>query len=126
MTFGNFLPGAIATLSLLTAVGHSWLGEARVFGPLYARPHEGVLASRAMRDVIRAVWHLPSIAWAAMGTALLVNGRTPNAPLFFAAIAIFATAGLGNWISLRRLHPGGLFLIVAAVLTAIQYQQSIQ
>ena len=126
MSNNIFLPGAIATLSLVAAAGHSWLGEARVFGPLYARPHDGVLASRAMRDVTRAVWHLPSIAWAAMGVALLVNGQTPNAPLFAGAIVIFAASGLGNLIALRQPHPGGLLMIAAAVLTAIQYQQSIR
>lgn len=121
-----FLPGAIATLSLLTAAGHSWLGEARIFGPLYAQPHQGVLTSRAMRDVIKAVFHLPSIAWAALGIALFVNAGAPNAPLYVAAIIVFAASGLGNLISLRMLHPGGLMMLAAAALTSIQFSQSIR
>ena len=126
MTNSFFLPGAIATLSLLTAAGHSWLGEARVFGPLYAQPHQGVLASRAIRDVTRAVWHLPSLAWVALGLALVLNQGAANLPLYAAAIAVFAVSGIGNLVSLRMPHPGGLMLLLAAGLTALQFSQSIR
>lgn len=124
MTNSIFLPGAIATLSLLTAAGHSWLGEARIFGSLYAQPLAGILQSRAMRDVIRVVFHLPSIMWAALGIAILINGTAPNAPLYGAAIAIFAASGIGNLVSLRMPHPGGLMLLAAAALASIQLFQS--
>lgn len=121
-----FLPGAIATLSLLIAAGHSWLGEARIFGPLFAQPHQGVLASRSMRDVIRAVWHLPSLAWVAFGFALFLNQGAPNLPLYGAAIAVFVVSGIGNLVSLRMPHPGGILLLAAAGLTAFQFIQTIR
>lgn len=126
MTNSIFLPGAIATLSLLTAAGHSWLGEARVFGSLYAQPHQGILQSRAMRDVIRAVWHLPSLAWVALGIALLVNNGAANMPLYGTAIAVFAVSGLGNLVALWSPHPGGLLLLAAAALATIQLTQSVR
>lgn len=111
-----FLPAIIAALSLITAVGHSWLGEARIFGPLYAENNKGILARKATRDVIRVVWHLSSIAWVTFGIALL-TAVGPQVSLHMAAAAMFAVSGFGNLLSMRRAHIGGLMLLSAAALT---------
>jgi hypothetical protein len=51
----------VASLGISAALGHSWLGEHKVFRPLYAEPQAGMLRDAPTRDVIRIVWHLPSI-----------------------------------------------------------------
>lgn len=116
-----FAAGA-AILGTAGAVGHSWLGERKIFGPLYAGKPGGILASRATRDVIRAVFHIPSLTWAVLGLALLaarLDGG--NLPLSIAAATVFAASGIGNLAALRRTHPGGLILLTAAGLTLIDW-----
>jgi hypothetical protein len=65
-----FAAGA-AILGIATAIGHSLISERKILGPLYAGNPGGVLKSHRTRAVIRAVFHMPSIAWAVLGIAVL-------------------------------------------------------
>ena len=65
-----FAAGA-AIFGIATAIGHSLISERKILGPLYAGNPGGVLKSRRTRAVIRAVFHMPSIAWAVLGIAVL-------------------------------------------------------
>ena len=112
-----FAAGA-AILGIATAIGHSLISERKILGPLYAGNPGGVLKSRRTRAVIRAVFHMPSIAWAVLGIAVLaarIQGGNP--PLSIVAAIIFTASGIGNLAALRRLHFGGLMLLGAAGLT---------
>ncbi len=112
------IAAAVAALAVATAIGHSLIGERRIFPALYAEPRTGVLASRPTRAVLRAVFHLPSFAWVVLGMAVLV-ARLDGGDRIVSAVAalIFASAGIGNLVALRRLHPGGVMMLVAAALT---------
>ena len=112
-----FAAGA-AILGVVTAVGHSVISERMILGPLYAGIPGGILKSRATRAIIRAVFHMPSLAWAVLGIAVLVARLDGGNPLLsIVAATLFAASGVGNLAALRRLHFGGLMLVGAAALT---------
>lgn len=107
-----------AVLGVIVAIAHSVLGERVLLGPLYREPSTGVLASRASRDIFRAVFHIPSIAWSALGIAVLVNRIQGGGDLLpVTAAIIFTVSGIGNLAALRRPHPGGLILLAMAAAT---------
>ena len=108
----------VAVLGIATAVGHSVISERMILGPLYAGSPGGILKSRATRAIIRAVFHMPSMAWAVLGIAVLVARLDGGNPLLSIVAAIlFAVSGIGNLAALRRPHFGGLMLVGAAALT---------
>ena len=87
----------VAVLGLVVAVAHSVLGEKVILGPLYREQTSGLLAARATRDVIRAVFHVPSLAWAGLGIAVLVNRLQSGSDLLpVTAAIIFALSGIGT------------------------------
>ncbi len=108
---------------IATAVGHSWLGETAILRPLYREyKGEGVLAPAATRRILRAVFHLPSLAWAL--TAILTfgfvyHGTTP--PIFFTVYGavLYCLSAAGNLWGLRRPHVGNILLTIAAVALVI-------
>src|ERR1700730_4731703 len=103
-----FAAGA-AILGIATAIGHSPISERKILGPLYAGNPGGVLKSRRTRAVIRAVFHMPSIAWAVLGIAVLAARIQGGNPLLsIVAAIIFTASGIGNLAALRRPHVGGL------------------
>ena len=103
----------VAVLGLVVAVAHSVLGEKVILGPLYREQTSGLLAARATRDVIRAVFHVPGL-----GIAVLVNRLQSGSDLLpVTAAIIFALSGIGNLAALRRPHPGGLILLAMAIAT---------
>jgi hypothetical protein len=112
-----FAAGA-AILGIATAIGHSLISERKILGPLYAGNPGGVLKSRRTRAVIRAVFHMPTIAWAVLGIAVLAARIQGGNPLLgIVAAIIFTVSGIGNLAALRRPHFGGLMLLGAAGLT---------
>ena len=112
-----FAAGA-AILGIATAIGHSLISERKILGPLYAGNPGGVLKSRRTRAVIRAVFHMPSMAWAVLGIAVLAARIEGGNPLLsIVAATIFTGSGIGNLAALRRPHIGGLMMLGAAALT---------
>ncbi len=111
-----FAAGA-AILGIATAIGHSLISERKILGPLYAGNPGGVLKSRPTRAIIRAVFHMPSMAWAVLGIAVLAARIEGGNPLLsIVAATIFTGSGIGNLAALRR-HIGGLMMLGAAALT---------
>ena len=107
-----------ALLGVIVAIAHSVLSERVLLRPLYAEQSNGVLAQRSARDIIRAVVHMPSLAWAALAIAVLMNRWADGSDLMpVTAAIVFAISGLGNLLALRRPHPGGLILLVMAILS---------
>ncbi len=112
-----FATGA-AILGIATAIGHSLISERKLLGPLYAGNPGGVLKSRPTRAIIRAVFHMPSMAWAVLGIAVLAARIEGGNPLLsIVAATIFTGSGIGNLAALRRPHIGGLMMLGAAALT---------
>jgi hypothetical protein len=112
-----FAAGA-AALSVACAIGHSLISERKVLRRLYAEPRTGLLASRAMRDIIRGVFHMPSLTWAVLGLGVLAARlEGGNQLLSIVATIIFTGSGIGNLAALRRPHISGLMMIGAAALT---------
>ncbi len=119
-----FAAGA-AILGIATAIGHSVIGERKIFPPLYVGNPGGILKSRAMRDVLRAVFHMPSLTWAVLGIGvLLARLEGGNSLLGIIAAILFAGSGIGNLAALRRPHFGGLMLLAAAALTLADLLQA--
>ena len=114
----------VAILGIATAIGHSVIGERKIFPPLYAGNLQGILKSRATRDVLRVVFHMPSLTWAVLGIAVLVARLDGgNALLSIVAAIVFGVSGIGNLVALRRPHFGGLMLLVATALTLMDLTQ---
>lgn len=108
----------VAALSIIVAIAHSMISERRLLGPLYREPQSGILATKQMQDIFRAVFHMPSLAWAGLGVAVLLNRQQGGTDLLpYVAMIIFALSGAGNLVALRRPHPGGIILLLAAIAT---------
>ena len=110
---------AAAVLGIAGAIGHSLVGERQILGPLYPGNPGGVLKSRRTRAILRAVFHMPSLAWAVLGLGVL-GGRLEGGNQLFSIIAVivvFAASGIGNLAALGRPHFGGLILLGAAAMT---------
>lgn len=108
----------VALLGVIVAIAHSVLGERVILRPLYRERTTGLLAARAMRDIIRAVFHIPSLAWAGLGIAVLLNRLQSGSDLLpIIAALIFALSGVTNIAALRRPHPGGVILLAMAFAT---------
>jgi hypothetical protein len=116
------LAAAVALLSLVVAVAHSTIGERRIFGPLSGEEQTGTLRGPVVRPLLRAVWHLPSVAWALLGVGVLV-ARLNGGDVLVSAIAatMFGVSGLANVTALRRPFIGGLLLIGMSVLVAADW-----
>jgi hypothetical protein len=108
-----------AIVALATAIGHSYIGETMLYGPLFAEAeHSGVMKSQTLRRVARAVWHLPSLCWLLMAIMSLVmaqQGVIAIVPLYF-AIAVYVSSAAGNFIATRGRHFGWMLLSLAAAL----------
>jgi len=105
-----------AVLGIVVATAHSVLSERVLLGPLYLERSDGLLAAKPTRDIIRAVFHMPSLAGLAI--AVLLNRMQDGSDLLpITAAVIFALSGIGNLVALRRPHPGGLILLAMASLT---------
>jgi hypothetical protein len=112
-----FAAGA-AILSIACAIGHSLISERKFLRPLYAEPRSGVFAARSMRDITRMVFHIPSMAWAVLGMAVLAARIEGGSQLLsIVAAIVFTASGIGNLAALRRPHIGGLLMLGAAALT---------
>ncbi len=114
----DYLLIASGALAILGGLGHTWIGEKVIIGPLYAEETSAVLKNPRTRDILRAVFHIPSAAWAILGAALICASLTQaRAPLLvWAAAGIFLVSGFANLIALRRAHPGAIVFISAGTL----------
>lgn len=113
----HFYTIAAAGLGILAALGHSYLGETNLLGPLYREGASSILTRRRARDLIRLVWHLPGAIWALVGLFLLVF--PDDAPLRNLAAIIYAVSALVNLAALRKPHIGGIGLAAAALLLVL-------
>lgn len=109
-----------AVLAVATSVGHSWLGEKHVVGPLLAsEPMPPALRPAINRRLVRWVWHLPSAIWVVLGVyilwATLAGAMTQSTAVMLSAV--FAVSGLANMGATRRVHFGWMMLFgIAACL----------
>jgi hypothetical protein len=109
-----------AALSLFAAAAHSWLGEKLILGPLLqGQPLPLALKAAINRRLIRAVWHLPSAIWAAIGIYVLwaALAKTLSGETAIVLGAIFIVSGIANMAAVRRIHFAWatLFAIAAAL-----------
>lgn len=105
-----------AVLGVIVAIAHSVLSERVLLGPLYRERTEGMLANKPTRDILRMLVHMPSMAWAGLAIAVLINRIQGGGDLLpILAIMVFAISGLGNLLALKRPHPGGIILLVMAL-----------
>ena len=116
MIWALYLSGFAAILS---AFGHSFLGERYLIQPLLAADIP-FLKPRARQRLLRGILHLASVAWFGIGAMLIFeahNGRADPAWLFF-LVPVFVLSGLMNLWALRSVQPGWIAMLVAAVALA--------
>jgi len=109
---------ASGLLGIATGTGHSLLGERNVLRPLFAEDASAFLRKGRVRELLRGVWHLPSLAWVVLGLALVQTGFAGGAPdtIAAAAGAIFVLSGVANWVTLNSFHIGGTMAVAAGCL----------
>lgn len=107
---------------LLGAIGltHSWLGEAKLIGPLLApgRRHGLLEKSGFARATLRFAWHLTTIAWWGFAAILLVAARRPldGRAVLLATAATFIASGVITLVATRGRHLAWpVFLAVGAL-----------
>lgn len=98
---------AASCLALL-AVAHSILGEREILGPLFAESWERPAPRWAMERILRFAWHLTSLAWVALGAAVL------GAPVAGAVGVLGLVSGFVVFASLRGHLAWPLFLLAGA------------
>lgn len=119
----NFLLLASALLGLASALGHAYLGERFVLGPLLKTLGDNrVLKTRSSRSLLRWVWHLPSFAWAQIAAATLYLALSPSAfdatattLLLYFGIGIYMTGAVLNAWAMRGPHVGNILLTLASL-----------
>ena len=110
---------AAALLGTVVAIAHFIIGDRAVLQPLFREQTGGILAAKTMRDLTWAMFQLHSLVWAALGIAVLVNRLQGGSDLVAGlAMLIFTVSGLANLLVLRRPHPGGILLLLAAAASA--------
>lgn len=106
-----------------SAIGHAFLGERFVLGPMFAaRGDNRVLGVPYMRRLLRWVWHLPSFAWAQIAAATLWLALSPTALdesaqalLAYFGIGIYMTGAVFNFWCMRGPHVGNILLTIGAI-----------
>jgi hypothetical protein len=119
----NWLLLASALLGFGSALGHAYLGERFVLGPLLKTPGDNrVLKTRSSRSLLRWVWHLPSFAWAQIAAATLYLALSPSAfdatattLLLYFGIGIYMTGAVLNAWAMRGPHVGNILLTLASL-----------
>lgn len=119
----NMLLLASAVLGFASAIGHIYLGERFVLGPMFAaRGDNRVLGVPYVRRLVRWVWHLPSFAWAQIATATLWLALAPAAfdatgrlLILYFGVGIYMTGAVFNAWAMRGPHVGNILLTLASL-----------
>lgn len=117
----NVLLIVSAIAGFASAIGHSYLSERYVLGPLLAAPGDNrIWRSPANHRLMRALWHLPSFAWAQVAAATLWIAFTPHdaqatAMLAYFGVGIYGLAAVINALCMQKPHVGNILLSIAAL-----------
>jgi hypothetical protein len=105
---------SVAGFGVAVALTHSMICEKQILAPLFEEESK-VLEKEEIKKVTRGMFHLPSFVWASLGVAVLVN-RNSEEGLIVPALAstVYGLSGIGNLICTKRIHPGGVLLLLAA------------
>lgn len=123
MTLQSILLMAAAGLTLGVVALHSLAGERRLIRPLLASSAlpdlgHGLWYTRAL---IRAAWHVTSLAWLGLASAMLAAALRPAvaAPAWVLPVALtFGFSGLVSLVASKGRHPGWLGLLPISALLA--------
>ncbi|MEQ1493851.1 MAG: hypothetical protein ABL871_03310 [Terricaulis sp.] len=119
----NWLLIVSAIAGFGSAIGHSYLSERFVLGPLLAAPGDNrIWRSPSNHRLMRAMWHLPSFAWAQVAAATLwiaFSSVTPDAQatavLVFFGVGAYGLSAAINAFCMQKPHVGNILLGVAAL-----------
>lgn len=106
-----------------SAIGHSYLSERFVLGPLLAAPGDNrIWRAPSNHRLMRAMWHLPSFAWAQVAAATLWAAFNPEtfdaqatALLAYFGVSTYALSAVINALCMRKPHVGNILLSVATI-----------
>ena len=119
----NWLLIVSAIAGFGSAIGHSYLSERFVLGPLLAAPGDNrIWRSASNHRLMRAMWHLPSFAWAQIAAATLWVTFSPEtldaqakAILAFFGVGAYGMSAVINALCMQKPHVGNVLLSVAAL-----------
>lgn len=106
-----------------SAIGHSYLSERFVLGPLLTAPGDNrIWRTASNHRLMRAMWHLPSFAWAQVAAATLWIAFSPEIPnaqatamLAYFGVGAYGMSAAINALCMRKPHIGNILLSVAAL-----------
>ena len=103
--------GLAALLAMGIALAHSYLGERYILIRLFRRELPKLGSSDVFtKQILRFAWHITSVAWIAMGAALVWDPRR--------AIALgFAASGLASLVGARGRHYSWIVFFAIAALS---------
>jgi hypothetical protein len=117
----NSLLATAATLAILTAGAHSYLGERYILIRLFRRTDLPKLFGVAefTKRTLRFAWHLTSIAWLGFAALLVVLGRDGGGTfqeLSWVICGAFGLSGLVALVGSRGRHVSWVVFVSIAVL----------
>lgn len=112
---------AAVLVLLATGALHSYLGEARILGPLFALPPQGVLKSPRVRGILRGAWHITSLAWLSLAIVLVLAAGTAFEPAaVWITIALAVASAIICLASWGPSHPGFVAFTACTALLLVQ------
>ena len=117
----NPLLGTAATLAILTAGAHSYLGERYLLVRLFRRTDLPKLlgGTEFTKRTLRFAWHLTSIAWLGFAALLVSLGRDGGGTFSELSWVICGTFGVSSLVALvgsRGRHLSWVVFLSIAVL----------
>ncbi|MDO9127023.1 MAG: hypothetical protein Q8L94_02790 [Parvibaculum sp.] len=112
-------PITAGALGIIAGSAHSYLGERKILWRLFAEGNSQALEKGRTRELLRAVWHIPSLAWIVLGLALVHAGleNRPDGVVAAMAGTVFVLSGVANWMALKSIHISGGTLVAAGLLS---------
>ncbi|GLR89441.1 hypothetical protein [Bradyrhizobium iriomotense] len=114
----DLLLQAAGVIAILVTIGHTVLGETKVFARATIEPPR-------LRLLIRLVWQAGSVAWIAGGVLLIAAPWMESDAARHWIIATFAVvfgfAAIGNALATRTVHPGWIGMSAVVALAVAGY-----
>jgi hypothetical protein len=111
----DLLLQAAGLIAILVTIGHTVLGETKVFVRATIEPPR-------LRTLIRLVWQAGSVAWIAGGLLLIaapwMESDAARHWIIATYAVVFGFAAIGNALATRTVHPGwtGMSAVVALAI----------
>ena len=118
MLLSTVLLISAGAVGAITGALHGALLHRRVIPPLLDARGRALVPAPPMRRMLIGLLHFSTFAWISGGLALIIAALfLPQAARLMAGVLVgsqFLYGAVGNFASLRRLHPGWILMSLAA------------